>query len=124
MPDSSAICDIVTESSPCWDTSAAVVSRTASRTWRRCASSLALAVAGLVLLVYMQSLGSLAAVALDAASTTDLPLSGGSSPVLHTVGAVLLLLVATVLGLYKPRGVTRYGWRKQQERRGVVMAQT
>lgn len=29
--------------------------------------------------------------------------------------ALLLLLVNTVLALYKPRGVTRYGWRKQHE---------
>jgi hypothetical protein len=29
----------------------------------------------------------------------------------------LLLLTATVLAVYKPRGVTPYGWRRQQERR-------
>jgi hypothetical protein len=29
--------------------------------------------------------------------------------------ALLVLLVATVLAVYKPRGVTRYGWRKQHE---------
>lgn len=33
--------------------------------------------------------------------------------------AILLLLVATTLGVYKPWGVTRYGRRKQQERRKV-----
>jgi hypothetical protein len=38
MPVSSAICDIVTDVSPCSTTSAAVVSRIASRTARRCAS--------------------------------------------------------------------------------------
>lgn len=32
------------------------------------------------------------------------------------VGALLVLLVATALSVYKPRGLTRYGWRKQQER--------
>ncbi len=40
---------------------------------------------------------------------------------LHAGGALLLLLLATVLGLYKPRGITRYGWRKQQERRAVLV---
>lgn len=25
------------------------------------------------------------------------------------------MLVATVLSVYKPKGITRYGWRKQQE---------
>ena len=29
-------------------------------------------------------------------------------------GALLLLLVNTTLGVYKPRGMTRYGWRKQR----------
>src|SRR3712207_2867213 len=38
MPVCSAICDIVTDSNPCSATSAAVVSRIASRTSRRCAS--------------------------------------------------------------------------------------
>ncbi|MHB8412789.1 MAG: hypothetical protein ACYDDI_12715 [Candidatus Acidiferrales bacterium] len=33
--------------------------------------------------------------------------------------AVVLLLVATTLGVYKPWGLTRYGRRKQQERRKV-----
>ena len=33
--------------------------------------------------------------------------------------AILLLLVAATLGVYKPWGLTRYGRRKQQERRTV-----
>jgi len=33
--------------------------------------------------------------------------------------AILLLLVITTLGVYKPWGLTRYGRRKQQERRKV-----
>ena len=31
--------------------------------------------------------------------------------------ALLVLLVATTLSVYKPPGLTPYGWRKQQERR-------
>jgi hypothetical protein len=27
------------------------------------------------------------------------------------------LVVITTLNVYKPRGLTRYGWRKQQEQR-------
>ena len=30
---------------------------------------------------------------------------------------VAVLLVAVTLSVYKPRGMTRYGWRKQQEQR-------
>jgi hypothetical protein len=31
--------------------------------------------------------------------------------VLHAAAALLLLLVATTLAIYKPRGMTRYGQR-------------
>jgi len=33
--------------------------------------------------------------------------------------AIVLLLGITVLGIYKPWGLTAYGLRKQQDRRGV-----
>lgn len=33
--------------------------------------------------------------------------------------ALLALLVATTLSVYKPRGMTSYGWRKQREQRMV-----
>jgi hypothetical protein len=35
----------------------------------------------------------------------------------HPGVGLLVLLVITVLNVYKPRGMTRYGWRKQQEAR-------
>jgi hypothetical protein len=31
----------------------------------------------------------------------------------------VVLLVILVLNMYKPRGMTRYGWRKQDEQRKV-----
>lgn len=40
------------------------------------------------------------------------------SQALHAGGGLLVLLVTTALSIYKPRGLTRYGWRKQQERGG------
>jgi hypothetical protein len=61
-----------------------------------------------VLLLYMQTLAHFAALARTPA--TDL---GDPSPVLHAGAAMLLLLVATVLSVYKPRGLTAYGRRKQ-----------
>jgi hypothetical protein len=74
--------------------------------------------ATIVLLMYMQTLSYLASVA---AETT---LSGGDvaglrspSPVLHAGAALLLLLVAVTLSVYKPRGITRYGRRKLREQR-------
>jgi hypothetical protein len=37
--------------------------------------------------------------------------------VLHSALAVILLVFATVLALYKPKGLTRYGQRKQRKQR-------
>jgi hypothetical protein len=37
--------------------------------------------------------------------------------VAYAIAALLVLLVLTVLSVYKPHGVTRYGWRRQQEAR-------
>jgi hypothetical protein len=68
------------------------------------------AFATLVLLMYMPTLGYLSGVA---AQTT---LSGGDlgglrsgSPALHAGGGLVVLLVATTLSVYKPRGMTRCG---------------
>lgn len=68
-----------------------------------------------VLLMYMATFRYMARVAADPG--VDLQSVRNFSPVLHAVLALLLLLAATVLGLYKPRGMTPYGWRKQHEER-------
>jgi len=52
--------------------------------------------------------------------TADLGQWQNPSPMLHGGGALLLLLVATVLGVYKPQGMTRYGRREQPARPGVT----
>ena len=36
---------------------------------------------------------------------------------LHPSLGLIVLLAIQVMNLYKPRGLTRYGWRKQQDRR-------
>jgi hypothetical protein len=41
------------------------------------------------------------------------------SQFLHAGGGVVVLLVTTTLSVYKPRGLTRYGWNKQHEERGA-----
>ncbi|MEX0701390.1 MAG: hypothetical protein WD069_04780 [Planctomycetales bacterium] len=74
--------------------------------------------ATVVLLLYMQTLGYLAGVAADTTFTRgDLAELRNPSPMLHSSAALLLLLVATTLSVYKPRGLTRYGQRKQHEKR-------
>lgn len=61
--------------------------------------------ATVVLLAYMQTLDALAG---SPAATMSF------SPVLHAGAALALLLVATTLAVYKPRGLTPYGRRRQR----------
>ena len=76
------------------------------------------AFATIVLLLYMQTLDHFAAVAADASlPADDRGLLRSPSPLLHASVALVLLLVATTLAVYKPQGVTPYGQRKQRERR-------
>ena len=76
--------------------------------------------ASIVLLMYMQTLDYFADLAAETTlSGADLGALRSPSPVLHAGLALLLLLVATVLAVYKPRGMTPYGWRKQREQRTV-----
>jgi hypothetical protein len=65
-----------------------------------------------VLLMYTQTLGALADVAAETTSSGDLGVLRSPSPLLHAAAALLLLLVATMLAVYKPRGMTPYGRRK------------
>ena len=39
--------------------------------------------------------------------------------VIHAGGGLLVLLIPVALSVYKPRGLTRYGWRKHQEQRAL-----
>jgi hypothetical protein len=74
--------------------------------------------ATIVLLMYTQTLGYLADVAAQTTlSSDDLSLLRTPSVVIHSGLALLVLLVATTLAVYKPRGMTPYGRRKQQGRR-------
>ena len=68
-----------------------------------------------VLLLYMQTLGYLADLA-SASEFAGTDISGlrSASPVIHAGGALVLLLVAVTLSVYKPPGMTRYGQRKQR----------
>lgn len=59
-------------------------------------------------------IGDLAEVAADPASSGDL-LRELPSTLLHSVGGTVVLLVILVLNVYKPRGVTRYGRRREGE---------
>jgi hypothetical protein len=70
--------------------------------------------ATLILLMYMQTLDHFAGIAAKTTfSSGDLSALRDPSPVLHSGLALLLLLVATTLAVFKPRGVTPYGQRKR-----------
>ncbi|WEX78986.1 hypothetical protein PYH37_003958 [Sinorhizobium numidicum] len=72
----------------------------------------------IVLLLQMDGITYVAAAAVEAAlSNVDL-LDLRHSLVVHAAGGLVVLLLTTVLSVYKPRGMTRYGWRKHQNQRG------
>lgn len=66
-----------------------------------------------VLLLYTQTLDYAAGLAARPALTgSQLRELQSPSPTAHSIAALLLLLVAVALSVYKPRGLTRYGARK------------
>lgn len=70
-----------------------------------------------ILLLHMPTVSNLADVAREADGAH---LDGHGGDLFHAGGGLLVLLVITVLNVYKPRGLTPYGWRKQHERRKVL----
>jgi hypothetical protein len=65
-----------------------------------------------VLMLQMDVIAYVAAKAAERAfSSTDL-LGLRRSLVVHAAGGLVVLLVTTTLSVLKPRGLTRYGWRK------------
>jgi hypothetical protein len=62
-----------------------------------------------VLQAETRTIGHLAEQAASVADPRELP---GSLP--HSIGGLVVLLTVTILNVFKPRGLTRYGWRRQQ----------
>ena len=72
-------------------------------------------VASFLLVLHMQPVGQIAKAAAHAALTST-DLRGIRIQVAFDAGAAgLVLLVAAVLGIYKPQGLTPHGWRKRFE---------
>ncbi len=73
------------------------------------AISLALTTFAFVILVlHLPAVEDMAAVAADPQADVT-PLDGD---LFHSVGGLVVLLVPLALNIYKPRGLTRYGWRR------------
>jgi hypothetical protein len=66
-----------------------------------------------ILLSHMPTVSSTAAFVATADSAH---LGAVGSDLLHAGGGLAVLIVIAILAVYKPRGVTRYGWRKHHER--------
>jgi hypothetical protein len=72
--------------------------------------------ATIILMQYTQTVSYFAGVAAETGSADQ---GGLGSYILHSGGGLLVLLITTILSVYKPRGITQYGWRKQAEQRKV-----
>lgn len=66
-----------------------------------------------ILVLHLPAVEDSAAVAAD--PQADVTHLGGD--LFHSVGGLVVLLVPLALNMYKPRGMTRYGWRRTQEQR-------
>lgn len=78
--------------------------------------------ATVVLLLKMKPIGFMAGAAMATLSPAD-PHGLGIELVVHAAGGMLLLLAALTLSVYKPRGMTGYGRRRQREERIVLQPQ-
>ena len=76
--------------------------------------------ATVILLIYMGTFRQMAGVAAD--PVVDLAIVRTASPIVHAILALVLLVAATVLGVYKPFGMTAYGERRLEEQRRPVSA--
>jgi len=74
--------------------------------------------AAAVLVQHMQTVSFFASMATETVGAEVSGLRDGlKGELLHAGVGLLVLLVVQVLNLYKPQGLTPYGWRKQQEQR-------
>ena len=76
-------------------------------------------IATVVLLVETQTISTFRNIAANPTTSSD-DLRTLGNTLVHSVGGTVVLLVIVVLNVYKPRGMTRYGWRKQQEERRAL----
>lgn len=76
----------------------------------------------LVLLMQMESIVYLARAASGPTLLSADLRSARVSLVIHAAAGLLVLVLPLILSIYKPRGLTRYGWRKRAEEAGATRA--
>jgi hypothetical protein len=75
--------------------------------------------ATIVLLIETRTISYFADRAADPTTSSE-QLRALGSTLVHSVGGMVVLLVNMWLNVYKPRGLTPYGWRKQHEQRQAL----
>jgi hypothetical protein len=73
--------------------------------------------ATIILLLHMPTVSYFAGVA---AKTDSANVFGLRGEIIHAGGGLVVLLVTAILSVYKPRGMTPYGRRKQHEQRALA----
>jgi hypothetical protein len=78
----------------------------------------------IILLIHTRPIDLLAGVATTTAVFSAYPHGAQLQMVIASGGALVVLIVLTALSVYKPRGMTQYGWRKQRKDVAAVDAAT
>lgn len=68
--------------------------------------------AATILLIETQTVSYLAQTAASSTDPRELP-----GTLLHSIGGLVVLLIITMLSVFKPRGLTRYGWHRQNPKK-------
>ena len=74
----------------------------------------------LLLLMHMPPIHFMAGMAADTMVSSAEPHALRIQLVIQAAAALISLVVATTLAVYKPKGITPYGWRKLHEQRAVA----
>lgn len=86
--------------------------------------SLVLTVLAVVVLLIERGVISASAAIATAPTTTPERLLALPPTLPHSIGGLVILLVVQWLNVYKPQGLTPYGWRKQEEDRSRLRARS
>ena len=80
-------------------------------------SLIATAFALAVLLLHIPAVSEMA----DTARDSEADVSELNGDLVHAIGGALVLMLPLVLNVFKPRGLTRYGWRARQRRQDSAL---
>lgn len=90
------------------------------RYWWILAKLLLTVLVAVVLMLQMNLIGDIAEIAAKMIiSYADFRAARISLVLPHASGGLIVLIVATALSVYKPQGMTRYGWRKRHDRESM-----